>query len=235
MLAMRQARIPGNDPRLLLDELRTRGVAGDMATPQFWARLLKDRPYEASAAAIHAERLRGLAVRRRQQAAIIDGYNKIVDETNAPEDVSDWLKSELDAATYTEQTGMEAVDAVAARVVDAIKHPPARGRTLMSGLRSHDSIVGGWAAGELVILAARPGVGKTSLAMQIAAYNAQRGRGCLFVSLEMSSDALTKRLLKGDRGPLDARIAEEAELFADRLTSDEARAAFMAFMARKGS
>lgn len=47
--------------------------------------------------------------------------------------------------------------------------------------------------------------------------------------------ALTKRLLKGDRGPLDARIAEEAELFADRLKSDEARAAFMAFMARKGS
>lgn len=47
--------------------------------------------------------------------------------------------------------------------------------------------------------------------------------------------ALTKRLMKGDHGPLEARIAEEAGLFADRLKSDEARAAFMAFMARKGA
>lgn len=46
--------------------------------------------------------------------------------------------------------------------------------------------------------------------------------------------ALTKRLMKGDRGAIETRIAEEAQLFAARLKSDEARAAFMAFMARKG-
>lgn len=45
--------------------------------------------------------------------------------------------------------------------------------------------------------------------------------------------ALTKRLMKGDQSALEARIAEEAELFAAQLKSDEARAAFMAFMARK--
>lgn len=45
--------------------------------------------------------------------------------------------------------------------------------------------------------------------------------------------ALTKRLIKGDTKALEARIAEEAELFAAQLQSDEARQAFMAFMARK--
>ena len=45
--------------------------------------------------------------------------------------------------------------------------------------------------------------------------------------------ALTKRLMKGDTTALEARIAEEADLFAAQLKSDEARQAFMAFMARK--
>jgi enoyl-CoA hydratase/carnithine racemase len=45
--------------------------------------------------------------------------------------------------------------------------------------------------------------------------------------------ALTKRLMKGDTTVLEARIAEEADLFAAQLKSDEARQAFMAFMARK--
>jgi len=41
---------------------------------------------------------------------------------------------------------------------------------------------------------------------------------------------ITRRLLRGDRGPLLKRMEEELALFADRLKSDEARSAFMAFM-----
>lgn len=44
---------------------------------------------------------------------------------------------------------------------------------------------------------------------------------------------LAKKLMKGDREPVLARIREEGELFLQQLKSDEAREAFTAFMARK--
>jgi enoyl-CoA hydratase/carnithine racemase len=44
---------------------------------------------------------------------------------------------------------------------------------------------------------------------------------------------IARDLMRGDREELVARIREESRLFAARLTSDEAKAAFQAFMARK--
>jgi enoyl-CoA hydratase/carnithine racemase len=44
---------------------------------------------------------------------------------------------------------------------------------------------------------------------------------------------IARDLMRGDRDALVARIREESRLFAARLTSDEAKAAFQAFMARK--
>lgn len=44
--------------------------------------------------------------------------------------------------------------------------------------------------------------------------------------------ALSRRLMRGDTGRLLARIDEEARLFAERLKSAEARAAFEAFLSR---
>jgi len=45
--------------------------------------------------------------------------------------------------------------------------------------------------------------------------------------------AISRRLLRGDRDEIVTRIREESELFRQRLTSDEARNAFMAFMQKK--
>ena len=45
--------------------------------------------------------------------------------------------------------------------------------------------------------------------------------------------AISRRLLRGDRADVVARIKEEGEFFAQRLKSDEAKNAFMAFMAKK--
>lgn len=45
--------------------------------------------------------------------------------------------------------------------------------------------------------------------------------------------AITRRLLRGDPAEVKARSVEESRLFAERIASDEARAAFMGFMARK--
>jgi hypothetical protein len=46
---------------------------------------------------------------------------------------------------------------------------------------------------------------------------------------------IARDLMRGDRDAARRRIREEGEHFRERLTSDEARAALIAFMSRKSS
>lgn len=54
---------------------------------------------------------------------------------------------------------------------------------------------GGFYPGDYILLASRPSVGKSALALQIARESAQRGAGVLVMSLEMGEMAITRRLL----------------------------------------
>jgi replicative DNA helicase len=65
-----------------------------------------------------------------------------------------------------------------------------------------DQWTGGFQDGQVTILAARPGQGKSALALNIAEHVAFGGRGVLFVSLEMPASELGDRLLCG-RAPVD--------------------------------
>ncbi len=65
-----------------------------------------------------------------------------------------------------------------------------------TGLRDLDTILGGLQKSDLILLAARPGVGKTSFALNIALNAALRFRKHVaFFSLEMSAEQLALRLL----------------------------------------
>ncbi|MBF2754530.1 MAG: replicative DNA helicase [Gammaproteobacteria bacterium AqS3] len=64
-----------------------------------------------------------------------------------------------------------------------------------TGFRDLDSKIIGLLPSNLVILAARPGMGKTALGLNIASNVAESGHGVLFFSLEMSKDELARRLL----------------------------------------
>jgi replicative DNA helicase len=67
-----------------------------------------------------------------------------------------------------------------------------------TGFTDLDGLTGGFHDGELVILAARPSMGKTALATNIADHVAIAGlRTTLFVSLEMSRLELAERMLCG--------------------------------------
>jgi len=59
---------------------------------------------------------------------------------------------------------------------------------------SFDKLVGPIEAKQFVILAARPGMGKTAVALSYAIGAARKGHGVLFVSLEMSSVQLAGRM-----------------------------------------
>lgn len=66
---------------------------------------------------------------------------------------------------------------------------------LETGLCDIDERLRGIRAGELVVLAARPGVGKSAVAGQIALNVARDGGVVLFISLEMSRESLIQRVL----------------------------------------
>ena len=64
-----------------------------------------------------------------------------------------------------------------------------------SGFREIDHFTEGFTRGDLVIIAARPSVGKTSLGLAIAHHVAKRGTGVLVFSLEMDSKQIVARFL----------------------------------------
>lgn len=66
---------------------------------------------------------------------------------------------------------------------------------LSTGLADLDRRMGGLQNSDLIILAARPAIGKTSLAVNIARHLADQGRPVAFFSLEMSGDQLATRVL----------------------------------------
>ena len=69
-----------------------------------------------------------------------------------------------------------------------------------TGFRDVDKLFCGLRGGDLIILAARPAVGKTSFAMSLAVNAAKLGSPVAFFSLEMSSVQITQRLLAAEAG-----------------------------------
>jgi len=107
-----------------------------------------------------------------------------------------------------------AVQAIAR--IDAIQNRSKSAGT-PTGLSSFDNDQGGLFPGELTILAARPGVGKTSMALQIAQHNAERGRLVYFASLEMSAAELSTRLACGESG-VSNRLVRTGRIGSENLT-----------------
>ncbi len=78
---------------------------------------------------------------------------------------------------------------------------------LPTGFRDVDKLLGGFHPSDLIILAARPGLGKSALALNIARYVAQEhGATVAFFSLEMAKEQLAQRLLAGESGVDSQRL-----------------------------
>ena len=80
--------------------------------------------------------------------------------------------------------------------LNAFLDPSRRIKGLSTGFTKLDEMTGGLHAGELIILAARPSMGKTALALNIAQHVATRLNETVAVfSLEMSKESLLTRML----------------------------------------
>jgi Replicative DNA helicase len=67
----------------------------------------------------------------------------------------------------------------------------------------------GWQNSDLIIIAARPGMGKTALALEIARYAAKKDSSVHFFSLEMANVQLHKRIVSNELGIDSNRIRKK--------------------------
>lgn len=94
---------------------------------------------------------------------------------------------------------MKKLDTVIPAVLNRIKYAPdgkCNTANLMSGFERLDEITKGFESSDLVVVGARPGVGKSTFLSQLM-LNMSRGNGiaCMFFSLDMSVNAFVTRLI----------------------------------------
>jgi replicative DNA helicase len=102
---------------------------------------------------------------------------------------------------------------------EATGQPPERLPYVLSGFNGLDEFLGGLQRSDLVIVAGRPSMGKTSLALNIARNAAVEHRACVALfSLEMGRDSLVTRLVSSESGVTARRIR-----FGEHKSEDEER------------
>ena len=112
------------------------------------------------------------------------------------------------------------------KAIDERKQQSRTGEVLSTGFVDIDLQIGGLRRGEMVIVAGRPGMGKSALGMNIAENASLYGEAkVLFVSLEMSGVNLAERILS-HQANVNCCMIRAGNLSADSLTDiDDAIAA----------
>jgi len=87
----------------------------------------------------------------------------------------------------------EAIGSALQRIVDIQANDGRVG--VACNISDVDHLLGGFDGGQLIVLAGRPGMGKTAVACSISKGVAEAGHGVLSVSLEMKADELGQRVL----------------------------------------
>lgn len=150
----------------------------------------------------HAQQLRAATIRRRAYYGAI----KLIQASTRPDtgelDVfasANEIMMEIQGeSTVVSEATMDAVmDAVDEEVKENRENTESGKRTrIPTGFYTLDSITyNGWGPGQLIILAARPSIGKTAIMLQMAKAAAQAGFPTMIFSLEMTNAELGKRLI----------------------------------------
>lgn len=87
---------------------------------------------------------------------------------------------------------------------------------ITTGLIALNRMTSGWQGGELTVIAARPAMGKTAVALHFAKSAAEQGTPVAFFSLEMSNTSLYNRILLSEAS-IDPEKLKSGNLNADDL------------------
>lgn len=185
-------------------QLRAMGKLNQVGGTQYLATLIDATP-SVSNLAEHAQLVRSLAVLRR--AATM--FRELAILATAPETrsrVPEFLES-CEARVFAATAAPAAPDhdgtfrdLMASAITDLDPSRPREARGITTGMPSLDELTMGLIPGELWYVAARPGMGKTALALGISQAVARTGRHALFFSLEMKRIELRDRIISSTSG-----------------------------------
>jgi len=114
-------------------------------------------------------------------------------------------------------TGFLPVSNIAAGVatkLEKLSQQPEALTGVPTGFSHLDKMTNGWQKSDLIIIAARPGMGKTAFSLSLAYNAAANGRPVGIFSLEMNNDQLVERLLSMD-SMIPATSIKQARLSAE--------------------
>ena len=208
------------DPVTVIDQMKVRGVY-DENVPAYLAEIMRITPTSANVME-YVTIIKDRAL-LRSVSTVADEINAMVYEgSGAAEDVLEAAEAKLHAVRENRGSGgLREIRHVMQNVFDAMSEAAASGSRipgLSTGLPDLDDLILGLNKSELVIIAARPGMGKTSIALNIALNVAmtQHKKVAIF-SLEMSREQLVTRLLSR------AALVPSQNLFTGRLTDQQWR------------
>jgi replicative DNA helicase len=187
------------DTTLLVERLKNSGQFAAMGGAAYLAEILQASPTAANAT-YYAEIVKNKSTLRSlihsSTEILRDAYDDAIEPREMLSRAEAKIFSILDERGVGDLSSIRDILQEAMVRIDArMKHEHAIGG-IETGFRDFDTLTGGLHDSELIILAARPSMGKTALALNIAEHAAlQLNRATLFVSLEMSSIELADRML----------------------------------------
>jgi replicative DNA helicase len=188
-----------------LDKIGGLGVITDICQPEFVANV----EAQAKIVADYAQRRR-LIEKARMLATLAQDMNQEPDEVacQIAEDISG-LTAEASENTKTAKDGVMDF----ASLID--KRAKRKGELLNTGLTDIDAKIKSFEAGQLIVIAGRPGHGKTALAGTIAVNMALRGKKILMFSMEMSHEELLGRFVSRLGGISGEKLKEPSQMTPD--------------------
>jgi replicative DNA helicase len=190
------------DTVTVAEELRRTGLLDNAGGPAALLALQTDAPSTANAAH-YARIVRDHALLRRLIAAASTIENRAYD---VPEDVRQAVDEAeslvFDIARHEGEGTTSRLSAILSDTLTHIEHLHDHGSEITgtpTGYYDIDEMTAGLQPGALIVVGARPAMGKTALALGMAAHAAVKaGRAVLIFSLEMSKVELVQRILCAD-------------------------------------
>jgi replicative DNA helicase len=197
MLALTERRVV-IDPVTLRDELLRRGELESAGGFEYLAELVDAVPSAANLE-YHARIVREKAIVRR----LIETATSIVTQAYEGRATAGELLDSAEARVFqiSQQRGSEGFTRIKEMLwptMERIETLQRGGKAITgvpSGFKDLDALTSGFQPSELVVVAARPSMGKTAFCLNIAVHAALERFGVAIFSLEMSKESLVQRML----------------------------------------
>lgn len=221
MMQLYEGRMP-IDIVTVAGKLKENGILKKIGGKAFLSKLANEVPTSANVES-YGRMIKALSAKRELISAAGRISENAFDETIPAEQLLDMAEQEVYALSQKHMKSVpSSIKEVLTASFDRLDELQKRGsglRGLATGFHQLDSMLAGMQDSNLIILAARPGVGKTAFALNIARHVAVEEKlpTCIF-SLEMSKEELVDRLLVR-QGLIDAWKLKTGQLSDDDFTS----------------